>query len=182
MKNKTYQINITDGTATESILNGTYTATTTVSGYDASSITPTSVTITDNVETYNFTVAATGSLSLHVTAEGTPEGTTPIVGATFIRCDKLGNTYGSAITTNESGIATFTNVPFDASGNTNVYYKQTASDGEHNFDDTLQTLALTESTTTKEVQNPAAVTKTINYTDANYANLPIETATITLTN
>ena len=41
---------------------------------------------------------------------------------------------------------------------------------------------MTTNTETVEIQNTPGATRTINLTDANYENLPIDTATITLTN
>ena len=72
------------------------------------------------------------------------------------------------------------NVPFDAENAPTIYYKQTLSDGEHTFDDTLQNTTLTEETATVEVANPEAAARTVKITDANYANLPIADGTITL--
>ena len=40
-------------------------------------------------------------------------------------------------------------------------------------------VTLTTSTSTIEVINPVGATRTITLTDANYANLPIETGTLT---
>lgn len=172
-------INITNGQGTESITNGTYSVTASATGYDNSTINPSSVTIVDGTDTYQFTIASTGTLTLHVTEEGTSSGT-PIVGATFIRTDSTGNTYGTAITTDSSGNAVFNNVPFASTGAPTIYYKQTSSDGDHEFIDTVQSTTLTESTGTVEIQNTKGATRTINLTDANYENLPIDSATITL--
>ena len=59
---------------------------------------------------------------------------------------------------------------------------QTASDGGHEFDGSVQNTSLTTSSETNQIQNPVGALRTINLTDANYANLPIESASITLTN
>lgn len=128
---------------------------------------------------YNFTIAATGTLILHVTDDGTKLGV-PIENATFYRCDDAGNTYGDPITSTIDGDATFNYVPFATDGATTVYYKQTASDGEHTFDDALENITLTEETTTIQISNPDAQERTFNLTDKNYENLPIPDATITL--
>ena len=174
-------INITDGQGTESVINGSYTVTATSTGYDSTTINPSSVNIVEGTNTYQFTIAATGTLTLHVTEDGTTTGT-PIVGATFIRTDSTGNTYGSAITTDSNGDAVFNNVPFDATSAPTIYYKQTASDGDHEFVNTVQSTTLTTSTETIEIQNAPGATRTISLTDANYSNLPIGNATLTLTN
>lgn len=174
-------INITNGQGTESLINGSYTVTANAVGYDDSTINPSSVSIVEGTNTYQFTISATGTLTLHVTEDGTTTGT-PIVGATFIRTDSTGNTYGSAITTDSNGDAVFNNVPYDATNAPTIYYKQTASDGDHEFSDLVQSTTLTTSTETIEIQNTPGATRTITLTDSNYSNLPIDTATLTLTN
>lgn len=174
-------INITDGQGSGSLINGSYTVTASATGYDDTTINPNSVSIVEGTNTYQFTIAATGTLTLHVTEDGTSTGT-PIVGATFIRTDSTGNTYGSAITTDSNGDAVFNNVPYDATSTPTIYYKQTASDGDHEFSDIVQSTTLTTSTATVEIENAPGATRTITLTDANYSNLPIGTATLTLNN
>lgn len=173
-------VTITNGTGTVELINDTYTVTADVTGYDNTSIDPSSITVDASTNTYAFTIAATGTLTLHVTDDGTSTGT-PIVGATFIRTDASGNEYGTAITTDAQGNAVFNNVPFAATDAPTIYYKQTASDGDHEFDTTVQSTTLTTQTSTVEIQNLPGATRTINLTDANYANLPI-TGSLTLTN
>ena len=174
-------ININNGTGTGNLINDTYTVTSSITGYDNTSIDPASVDIVSGTNTYNFTVSATGTLTLHVTETGEAAGT-PIVGATFVRTDSAGNTYGTTITTDASGDAIFNNVPFAAENAPLVYYKQTASDGSHEFDSTVQSTFLTTSTSTVQITNTVGALRTINLTDTNYANLPIDTGTITLAN
>ena len=174
-------INITNGTGTSELINDTYNVTANVTGYENTSIDPSSVTVTEETNTYALTIAAAGTLTLHVTDTGTAEGTA-IVGATFIRTDSTGTEYGTSITTDATGNAIFANVPFDATNAPTIYYKQTASDGDHEFDATVQSTTLTTSTETLQIQNPNGATRTINLTDTNYANLPIESATLTFTN
>ena len=174
-------INITNGTGTEQLINDEYTVTANVTGYDNTTINPSSVTIEAGTNSYAFTIAADGTLTLHVTEDGTQSGT-PIVGATFVRTDSAGNEYGTAITTDQQGNAVFNNVPYDQTTPPTIYYKQTASDNEHEFTTTVQTTTLTTSTSTVEITNAPGATRTITLTDINYANLPIETATLTFTN
>jgi len=172
-------INITNGTGSSDILNGTYTVTSDVNGYDNLSINPSDVTIESGVNSYSFTISATGTLTLHVTEDGTSSGT-PIVGATFYRTDSAGTEYGNVITTDSNGDAIFNNVPFSESNAPTIYYKQTASDGNHEFIDTVQSTTLTTSTSTIQMQNALGELRTITLTDANYNDLPIESGTITL--
>ena len=174
-------VNITNGTGTSQLINDTYTVTADVVGYDNSSINPSSVSIVEGTNSYAFTISATGTLTLHVTDDGTASGN-PIVGATFYRTDSTGTEYGSVITTDSNGDAVFNNVPFDASNAPIIYYKQTASDGDHEFDNIVQNTTMTTNTSTIQVQNPVGATRTITLSDANYNNLPIDTGSLTLTN
>ena len=173
-------IPITNGLGTKELIDVNYTVTATVAGYDNSSIDLASQEVSEGVDEYSFTIAATGTLTLHVTDDGTEIGV-PIVGATFYRCDIEGTTYGDAITSDDEGNAVFNYVPFALSDAPVIYYKQTLSDGEHTFDDTLQNVTLTEEATTIEITNPDAVSRNFSLTDANYANLPIADGSITLT-
>lgn len=175
------QVIITNGVGSIDLINGSYNVAADVNGYDNTSIDPTSVTVDAATTSYSFTISATGTLTLHVTEDGTSTGT-PVVGATFIRTDAEGNEYGSVITTDSTGNAVFNNVPYDATNAPAVYYKQTASDGDHEFDNTVQSTTLTTQTSTVEVINQPGASRTINLTDANYESLPIGSATLTLTN
>ncbi len=172
---------ITNGTGTGQLINGTYTVTSETPGYENSSINPSSLTITEGTNAYALSIAATGTLTLHVTEDGTTTGT-PIIGATFVRTDLNGTEYGTQITTDTNGDAVFNNVPFDATNAPTIYFKQTASDGDHEFDSTVQNTTLTTSTATLEIQNVPGATRTITLTDENYANLPIASATLNLEN
>ena len=171
---------ITNGTGTGSLINDTYSVTAEVTGYDSSSINPSSVSIVEGTDTYSFTICSTGTLTLHVTDDGTSTGN-PIVGATFIRTDSTGNEYGTAITSDSNGDAVFNNVPFAETGAPAIYFKQTASDGDHEFDSSLQNITMTTETSTLQIENVIGATRTINLTDANYTNLPID-GSLTLTN
>ena len=172
---------ITNGTGSEQLINGTYGVSSSVTGYDNTSITPSSVNIEQGTNTYAFTISATGTLTLHVTDTGLQDGT-PIVGATFSRTDSVGTEYGTVITTDSNGDAVFNNVPFDATNAPLIYYKQLTSDGDHEFDNTVQNTSLIASTQTIQIQNAQGALRTINLTDANYSNLPIESGTLTFTN
>ncbi len=172
-------INITNGVGTEQIINGDYTVEANVNGYNNSSINPSNVNIIEGTNSYAFTISATGTLTLHVTEDGTVSGT-PVVGATFSRVDSTGTEYGTPITTDTNGDAIFSNVPFSSTNAPLVYYKQLNSDGNHEFDGTVKSTTLTTDTETIEIQNTLGATRTINLTDANYTNLPIDSGTITL--
>ena len=174
-------VNITNGVGTESLINGNYTVEANVNGYDNSSINPSSVNITEGTNSYAFTISATGTLTLHVTDSGTTEGN-PIVGATFKRTDSQGTEYGNVITTDSNGDAIFNNVPFSETNAPLIYYKQLSSDGEHEFSSDVASISMTTNTQTVQIENAIGATRTINLTDANYENLPIESGLLTLTN
>jgi hypothetical protein len=173
-------IPITNGKGSMALVDGNYTVTTTTAGYDDTSILPATQEIATGTDSYSFTIAAAGTLTLHVSDNGTDAGV-PIVGATFVRCDADGNTYGDAITSDASGNAVFNHVPFAAENAPAVYYKQTASDGNHDFSTTLENVALTTETHTVEITNAEATSRNITLTDVNYANLPIADGNVTLT-
>lgn len=178
---KEHIIPITNGIGSKELADGNYATTANIVGYDNSTLTPAEVEITGETTDLEFTIAATGTLTIHVTDDGTEIGI-PIVGATLYRCDSEGNTYGEAITTNDEGNAVFNFVPYSESENPpTVYFKQTASDGEHNFDDSLQNTTLEAETKTIEIANTEATTRNIKLTDAYYENLPIADGNITLT-
>lgn len=174
-------IDITNGTGSSDLINGTYTVTSSVTGYDNTTINPSTITVDESTNEYSFTISATGTLTLHVTEDGTSTGT-PIVGATFIRTDSLGNEYGNVITTDATGNAIFNNVPYADANAPIIYFKQTASDGDHEFDSSIQNTTMTQSTFTLEIQNVKGALRTINLTDANYNNLKIDSGSLTLTN
>ena len=174
------QVIITNGVGTTDLVNGSYTVTADATGYEASSIDPSSISVVEGTNEYSFTIEAEGTLTLHVTEDGTAGGT-PVVGATFVRTDSEGTEYGTPITSDAQGNAVFNNVPYAQTGAPAVYYKQTASDGDHEFDNTVQNVTLTSQTQTVEVTNAPGAQRTINLTDANYENLPIGTATLTFT-
>lgn len=171
-------ITITNGTGTSNIINGSFNVTSNVNGYDNTSINPSSVNITEDTNTYQFTISANGTLTLHVTEDGTASGV-PVVGASFIRTDASGNTYGNSITTDSNGDAIFSNMPYAETDAPTIYFKQTASDGEHEFNDQVQSTTMSESTSTLEIENTLGALRTITLTDANYENLPLD-GTLTL--
>lgn len=171
---------ISNGSGTSELINGSYSVSVNSTGYDSASIDPNTVTIVEGTNSYAFTVAGNGTLTLHVTEDGTEIGTA-VVGAKFKRADADGNLYGNEITTDATGNAVFEHVPYASTGAPNVYFKQISSDGEHEFSSDLITVSLSTETYTKEIQNARGVERTITLTDKNYANLPIESATITFT-
>lgn len=167
-----YKIRVVNGSGTKRLPNGEYNVTSNIPGYIDATLNPPKITIENNVKTYYFTVSAGGTLTLHVTDTGTDSGV-PIIGAEFYRCDQEGITYGPAIITNDQGNAIFQNVPYDQTNAPEIYYIQTASDGEHTYDDEIQSTTLNTDTKTIEIQNKDTLTRTLKLTDDSYSNLPI---------
>lgn len=175
-----YSIPISNGAGSENILSGSYTVTTSVTGYDNATVDPASVNVVFGTNTYNFTVAAAGAFTIHVTEEGTDVGR-DIVGAEFIRCSSDGlTTYGTAKVSDADGLAVFDHVPYGA-GAPVIYYKQTKSDGVQDFDPTVKNITMAAAAETREVANPDPAERAIGYTDQYYSGLPIGSGTITLT-
>ncbi len=172
---------INNGSGTANLINDTYSVAANVNGYDNTSILPSSVEIIEGTNSYAFTISATGTLTLHVTEDGTSTGT-PIVGATFVRTDSTGTEYGATITTDSNGDAIFNNVPYATENAPTIYYKQTASDGDHEYSSAVASTTMTTSAETIQIQNTVGALRTITLTDANYSNMPIGTGTVTLTN
>ena len=63
---KEHIIPITNGKGSQSLVNGNYSVTASVNGYDNATIEPSAEEITEGVNEYSFTIAATGTLTLHV--------------------------------------------------------------------------------------------------------------------
>ena len=172
---------ITNGTGSGELINGTYSVSASVNGYDNTSINPNSLSVVEGTNSYALTISANGTLTLHVTEDGTSGGT-PIVGATFYRTDSLGTEYGSLITTDSNGDAIFNNVPYSQTDAPLIYYKQVSSDGDHEFSPDVSSTSLITSTETVQITNAPGATRTFTLTDSNYNNLPIDSGTLTLTN
>lgn len=174
-----YIVPITNGIGSKELNDGNYSVTANVTGYDNSTLSPSNITVSSGVSTYEFTIAAAGKLKLHVSDSGSTIGL-PIVGAKFYRCDAAGKTYGSEITTDSIGVAVFDNVPYADDDAPFVYFKQVESDSEHSFSKDVQKVALVKEETTLEIENAPAPERTFKLTDANYAGLPIEDGEIIL--
>lgn len=172
-------INITNGQGEKNLANGVYSASAQVPGYNNQSLEPKSVTVVEGTDAYAFKIAADGTLTIHVTDNGTAAGN-PIAGAVLYRTDSAGTTYGDAVTTNANGNAVFYNTPYSATDTVKVYFKQTASDGEHTFNPNVQTITPNAQSYTQQLINPPSAKRTFTLVDTNYNNLPIESGTLTL--
>lgn len=177
---KPYTITILNGSGSGNVLNGNYAVSANVNGYLNASIDPANLVVVEGTNTYNLAIAADGTLTLHVTDDGTTGGN-PIIGATFYRTNSTGDVnYGNAVTTDSNGNAVFANVPYGSTGVPTIYYKQTTSDGDHEFDSNVRSITMTTQVDTIQIANPAASLRTFNLVDKNYSGLPIDSGTIVL--
>ncbi len=143
-------VGITDGIGTINLADGNYEVSTNTLGYNNSSISPKSILLTDEEDTFDFAISATGTLTLHVVETDT---NLPIVGAKFYRCSSIGVTYGDVIITDEFGNATFNNVPFEENNPISVYFRQIESDDKHTFDDGINNVKLVQNMKIVNVYN-----------------------------
>lgn len=175
-----YNVTITNGQGTANMKAGTYTVSATeAQGYDVTTLSPTSFTATSQEGSGTFTLSATGTLTFVVNETGA-QGGTPITSGSIIMTDSTGTTqYGTAVEINSNGEAVFNNVPHGTSETSYVlYFKQLATDEGHNIYEDVISVSMQSQTQTEYVLNTEAAEQTITLTDANYAGLPIDNATL----
>lgn len=136
-----YYVFLNNGIGHADIPNDIYKVYCTIPGYDIENLDPKDIEVKDNIDTYNFTVDASGKLYIWVTEEGEKEGT-PVVGATFYRCTKDGVRASNPFVTNNNGYAIIPYLPYDYENTQFVYYVQASSDGKHYFDSDLKSVKL----------------------------------------
>lgn len=176
----TINVQITNGTGSESMKRGSYTVSVNANGYDSASLSPTSYTATDSEGSGAFTLSATGVLTLIFNETGAAGGT-PITAGSVVMTDSTGNVqYGSPITISATGEAVFNNVPFSETPYV-LYFTQLSSDDAHNEFVGVITVNMTDAAQTQYVLNTPIALQTFTLTDANYAGLPIADATLTFT-
>lgn len=174
-----HNVHITNGKGTLELIKGTYKVTSNVEGYDNTTLTPTNVTIEDGKETYAFTISANGTLTLHITEEGTSTGT-KVTNTKFIRTDKNGTQLGDILESDSDGNIKILNVPYSSSTTFTIYYKQILSDGNHTFNEEIQSIEMKTKQQTVEITNPKAPTRIFTLSDVNLTNIPIESADLYL--
>ncbi len=171
-----YTVTITDGNGSQVMQKGTYTVTAEATGYDVSTLSPTTFTATESAGSQAFTLSANGTLTLTVNDTGAAGGT-PITSGTIVMTDSTGNTeYGQPVSIDASGNAVFENVPYGTTTEPfQLYFKQlTTADGYNIFEGVIS-VSMTAQTQTEYVQNTAAAEQTFTLTDANYG-MPIDGA------
>ncbi len=169
-----YNVTITNGTGSQRMQTGTYSVTATATGYDESTLSPTTYTATDSTGSQAFTLSANGTLTFNVNETGAAGGT-PITSGSVIMTDATGNTeYGTAQTIGADGNVVFNNVPYGSAGAPfRLYFKQLSTDADHNIFDGVITVDMTSQTQTEYIQNTATAEQTFTLSDATYG-LPID--------
>ncbi len=168
-----YNVTITNGTGSQAMQRGTYTVSATATGYDESTLSPTTYTATDVEGTGAFTLTANGTLTFNVNETGAAGGA-PITSGTIVMTDSTGAVeYGQPININASGDAVFNNVPYGSAGAPfQLYFKQLTSDENHNIFEGVISVEMTAQTQTEYIQNTAIAVQTFTLTDSTYG-LPI---------
>ncbi len=174
-----YNVTITDGTGSQAIQNGTYDVSAVVTGYDASTLSPTTFTADGTASTNAFTISADGTLTFNVNETGAAGGT-PITAGEIVMTNQDGSVeYGSPVAIGADGNAVFANVPYDTAGYT-LYFRQLSSDPTHNPTTGVITVNMTSQAQTEYIENSAAAVETFTLADANYPGLPVN-GTLNLT-
>ncbi len=176
-----YEVTITDGVGSRTMNLGTYTVSaTSAPGYDLSTLTPTSYTVDATSQTGAFTLSANGTLTINFNETGEAGGI-PITAGSVAMTNSTGETqYGTVTQIDTNGVATFNNVPYgSAQAPYTLYFKQLTSDATHNIYPGVFMVNMGAQTQTKYVQNtPITSLQNFTLTDANYTDLPINSATL----
>ncbi len=169
----TYNVTITNGSGSQAMQNGAYDVSATAAGYDVSTLSPTTFTATQEGATQAFTLSANGTLTFNVNETGAAGGT-PITSGSLVMTDATGTTeYGQPVAIGADGNAVFNNVPYGSTTEPfQLYFKQLATDENHNIFEGVISVEMTAQTQTEYIQNTAAATQNFTLTDENY-NLPI---------
>ena len=172
-----YNVQITNGVGSAAMKSGTYNVTASANGYDASTLSPSTYTATAAAGSGAFTLSADGALTLIFNETGA-EGGTPITSGSVVMTDSSGQTqYGSPVSINENGIAIFNNVPYNLDNPYQLYFKQLASDDNHNPYPDVLTVGMGSDAQTEYIINSPIAEQSFTLTDANYG-FPIAQATL----
>ena len=157
---------------------GNYTVTAVANGYDATSLTPSSFTATDQPGSGSFTLSADGALTLIFNETGA-QGGTAVTSGSVVMTDSTGLTqYGSPVNISAEGTAVFPNVPFSAAEPLTLYFVQLSTDATHNVAEGVITVSMDANDKTIYVINSPIATQNFTLTDANYQGLPVPAATL----
>ena len=174
-----YNVTIINGNGSQSMNIGEYDVSAVYApGYDMDSLSPTTFSATSTGETGEFTIGATGTLTITFNETGA-EGGTPITSGTVVMTDPTGEKqYGAVVEIDSNGTAVFNNVPFGSEqAGYSLYFKQLSSDKNHNAYENVFVVGMGAQTQQEYVLNTLkAVLQNFTLTDANYAGLPVNNA------
>lgn len=180
-----YNVTIINGTGSQTMNTGAYNVSAIYApGYDMSTLSPTNYNATSSTQTGEFTIGATGTLTIIFNETGA-EGGTPITFGTVVMTDSTGATeYGQPVTIDSNGTAIFNNVPFGSEQSAyTLYFKQLTSDENHNIYENVFAVGMGNQTQTEYVLNTLkAVLQNFTLTDATYQNLPVYNAVLQFEN
>lgn len=176
-----YNVSITNGTGSQMMTPGNYTVSATYApGYDITSLSPTTYTATSPTGTGTFTLTASGTLTIIFNETGA-EGGTPITSGNVVMTDQTGDIeYGSAVNIDSTGTAVFNNVPYGSTeAPYTLYFKQLASDTEHNIYPDVFIVGMGSATQTEYILNThIPTTQSITLSDGTYSGLPVSSAVL----
>lgn len=178
-----YNVSIVNGEGSLTMKTGAYSVTATYApGYNMNSLSPTNFTVSPQTVTGNFTLSATGTLTIIFNETGA-EGGTPITSGTVVMTDSTGTKeYGQPVSIGTDGTAIFNNVPYgSAESGYTLYFKQLTSDTDHNIYPDVFTVGMGGQTQTEYIQNTSKnVLQSFTLTDENYG-LPVYNANLEFT-
>ena len=127
-----YNVTIINGKGSQSMELGEYSVSAIYApGYDMTTLSPTSYSATSSPATGEFTIAATGTLTIVFNDTGA-EGGSPITSGSVVMTDSTGEIqYGSVVDVDSSGTAIFNNVPFGSEQAAYTLYKQEGLNSLH---------------------------------------------------
>lgn len=175
-----YNVQITNGVGSTEMKSGSYSVSVSANGYEATSLSPTSYTATAAEGSGAFTLSANGVLTIIFNETGA-EGGTPVTSGSVVMTDSTGATeYGSPVSISSAGVATFSNVPYNADTPYMLYFKQISTDDNHNIYEGVFIVGMGAIAQTEYVINTPIATQSFTLTDAEYG-FPIADATLSFT-
>ena len=178
-----YNVTIINGSGSQTMEIGDYAVSATYApGYDMSSITPTTFTATPQGATGNFTISASGTLTIIFNETG-EQGGNPITSGTVVMTNATGEVqYGEVAQIDSNGTAVFNNVPYGSEQAAyTLYFKQLTSDENHDVYENVFAVGMGGETQTEYILNSLkSVLQNFTLTDANYSGLPVYNAGLTL--
>ena len=176
-----YNVTIINGTGSQAMNPGSYSVSAVYApGYNMATLSPTNFNATSSTQTGEFTISASGTLTIVFNETGAAGGT-PITSGSVVMTDATGSKeYGPVVEIGSNGTAIFNNVPYgsEQSGYT-LYFKQLTSDENHNIYSDVFVVGMGGETQTEYVINTLkSVLQNFTLTDANYTNLPVYNANL----